>query len=434
MSDTTLISLHTNANINIVPNGSGQILLKADPVSALGAATKEYVDNLIGSTSGLGGSTGQVLYNSGGSISSTSKLTVDSDSYTIFWSNTGNSPLVPTNNNNIKLYSKLRSGRNLLTQLASTNQESQIQSSRATNSIFLWLAQGNSSGSSSSSVATFNFGNNMTGATTRTVATTNFFSSLRRIGFVSGNGSHSSAGTTHGILEFWTGSTAGDGGFYYIARFGMSSPATVATQRSFVGLFGTSTPLSDNLDPSANVNILGFAVDNADVTWSFIHSTTATTVTGSITGSTMTITSSTTGTLYVNQYISGNGIADGTTISSFGTGTGGVGTYQINSSQTVSSTTITGNAVKDPLTGTFPPRDLSVSVFEIRIFCPPNGGTIYYSIQVLNGGSVYDGSTSVPIPGNTVFLSPQIWTDTGTNVNNLTVGIDVISQYIETDF
>jgi len=428
-SATTLISLHNNANINIVPNGTGQVLLKADPVSALGAVTKEYVDNLIGSTSGIGGSTGQVLYNNSGNIAGTSKLTVDSDLYPLFLSSTGNSPSAPSSSNNNKVYSKLRSGRNLLTQLAATNQESQIQTSFATNSIFLWSAQGNNN-----NVSSFNFNLSYIGnITSRNMATTSFFSSLKRVGFVSSGTANSSSGTVHDIPEFLIGSTAGEGGFYFVTRIGLYSSSTVSTQRNFVGLTNSGAPLSATSDPSANNSMLGFAVDSADSTWSFIHSgDNPTIVTGSIAGTTLTVTAVTSGILYLNQYLTGGTIISSTIISSFGTGTGGVGTYVVNNSQTVSSTTITGYAVKNPLVGVFPPRDLSVSMFEIRVFVSPAGSSIYYSIQVLNGGSIYDGFTSSCIPSSSTLLTPQIWTNSGSS--SLAVGVDIISQYIETDY
>lgn len=41
-----IISTDTNGNVSILPNGSGEVLLKADPVSDLGAATKSYVDGV----------------------------------------------------------------------------------------------------------------------------------------------------------------------------------------------------------------------------------------------------------------------------------------------------------------------------------------------------------------------------------------------------
>jgi hypothetical protein len=63
-------------------------------------------------------------------------------------------------------------------------------------------------------------------------------------------------------------------------------------------------------------------------------------VTGSITGTTLTVTAVSFGTLYLGQTITGTGIAANTMITALGTGTGGAGTYTISSSQTVASTTI----------------------------------------------------------------------------------------------
>ena len=64
-------------------------------------------------------------------------------------------------------------------------------------------------------------------------------------------------------------------------------------------------------------------------------------VTGSIAGTVLTVTSVTSGTITVGQPISGTGITAGTYITAFGTGTGGAGTYTVNTSQTAASTTIT---------------------------------------------------------------------------------------------
>ena len=63
--------------------------------------------------------------------------------------------------------------------------------------------------------------------------------------------------------------------------------------------------------------------------------------TGAIAGTTLTVTAVTSGSLVTGQTISGPGIAPGTTITSVTTGTGGVGTYTINVSQTVASGTVT---------------------------------------------------------------------------------------------
>lgn len=67
-------------------------------------------------------------------------------------------------------------------------------------------------------------------------------------------------------------------------------------------------------------------------------------VTGSISGTTLTVTAVTSGTLTIGQYISGSGVTAATKITAFGTGLGGTGTYTVDTSQTASSTTITATA------------------------------------------------------------------------------------------
>lgn len=63
-------------------------------------------------------------------------------------------------------------------------------------------------------------------------------------------------------------------------------------------------------------------------------------VTASMSGTTMTVTAVSSGTLYVGQTIQGAGITVQTIITALGTGTGGAGTYTINNSQTISSQTM----------------------------------------------------------------------------------------------
>jgi hypothetical protein len=75
-------------------------------------------------------------------------------------------------------------------------------------------------------------------------------------------------------------------------------------------------------------------------------------VTGSITTTVLTVTAILSGDpILVGQFVDGTGVTDGTFITGFGTGTGGVGTYTVNNSQSVASTTIllNGNAtLEDP--------------------------------------------------------------------------------------
>lgn len=63
--------------------------------------------------------------------------------------------------------------------------------------------------------------------------------------------------------------------------------------------------------------------------------------TGSISGTTLTISAVTSGVLRVGSFITGTGVTAGTYITALGTGTGGAGTYTVSASQSVVSTTIT---------------------------------------------------------------------------------------------
>jgi hypothetical protein len=63
-------------------------------------------------------------------------------------------------------------------------------------------------------------------------------------------------------------------------------------------------------------------------------------VTASIASTTMTVSGVTSGTLKIGQTLEGSGITDGTIIKALGTGTGGAGTYDVEPSQTASSTTV----------------------------------------------------------------------------------------------
>jgi hypothetical protein len=60
-------------------------------------------------------------------------------------------------------------------------------------------------------------------------------------------------------------------------------------------------------------------------------------------GTTLTVSAVSSGTLAVGTVISGSGVTTGTTITALGTGTGGVGTYTVGTSQLVSSTSMTGS-------------------------------------------------------------------------------------------
>lgn len=68
--------------------------------------------------------------------------------------------------------------------------------------------------------------------------------------------------------------------------------------------------------------------------------------TGSISGTTLTISAMTSGEFLVGHTVTGTGIAAGTYITAILTGAGGVGTYTVNNSQTVASTAVAGKRIE----------------------------------------------------------------------------------------
>lgn len=111
--------------------------------------------------------------------------------------------------------------------------------------------------------------------------------------------------------------------------------------------------------------------------------------TGEISGNTLTVSSVSTGTLAVGQFVEGSGVAEGTTIASLGTGSGGNGTYTLAvrgstaSSQTVSSTIMTCKTKSEVLafyigkTG-----DFGWSTDRVQMVTGYNGGLYAYTFNV----------------------------------------------------
>jgi hypothetical protein len=73
--------------------------------------------------------------------------------------------------------------------------------------------------------------------------------------------------------------------------------------------------------------------------------------TASITTTVMTVTAMTSGAFVVGQTITGGTVSGGTVITSFGTGTGQTGTYNVNNSQSVTSASLTGSGTFNARTG-----------------------------------------------------------------------------------
>jgi len=116
--------------------------------------------------------------------------------------------------------------------------------------------------------------------------------------------------------------------------------------------------------------------------------------TGSIAGTTLTITAVGSGTVTIGQILSGSGIASGTQIVSLGSGTGGTGTYNVQTSQTATSTTIaaTGSANWKPYiqNGVTQQPLTNSSLIASTAFANSTGGTV----GSMRGGNMYVATAS----------------------------------------
>jgi len=159
----------------------------------------------------------------------------------------------------------------------------------------------------------------------------------------------------------------------YVYVFTSNLSATV------VGILNSSSGrvgISDN-------GINAYIVDGAyRYTWR-ISSPANAVFTGSISGTTLTVTAVSSGTITAHQSLTGIGITAETVITALGSGSGGTGTYTVNLSQTVSAETMTSTAVGARFTATIAGTILTVSAVA--------SGTIYLG-QTLQGAGITPGT------------------------------------------
>ena len=143
---------------------------------------------------------------------------------------------------------------------------------------------------------------------------------------------------------------------------------------TIVGVLNTSTGSVGITDNGLNVYI----VDGTyRYTWR-ISSPAAAVFTGSITGTTLTVTAMTSGTIAISQALFGLSISAETVITALGTGTGGVGTYTVNNSQTIASELMNSATVGAVVTGSMATTTLTVTAVT--------SGTLYVGQTVRGAG------------------------------------------------
>jgi len=146
---------------------------------------------------------------------------------------------------------------------------------------------------------------------------------------------------------------------------------------SGIGINGTSTRIVEFLTGAGgNTNEAGTYRLNVDAT------TPPAVFTGSISGTTLTVTAVSAGYIGAGATITGSGVTSGTTISSVISASGGVGTYTVSSSQTVSSTLMGASVTPIPIT-LYYQKPLGIDSAFVRVNTTSNGQPI------LNGGLDY---------------------------------------------
>jgi Major tropism determinant N-terminal domain len=205
--------------------------------------------------------------------------------------------------------------------------------------------------------------------TARNIATNNALGRMRRIGYVSSATAGSLASTRVSVAQITVGDGAGMGGFMKTIRFATSDVATVAGARMFVGV-SSNTGAPTSVEPSTLTNSIGV----------------------------------------------GHGAANTNLFLYYG-----------------------GSTAQTPidLGVNFPANTLSADAYELTLYAPPNiAATVYYEVTRINTGDVMKGTLSgtsgTQIPAATTLMT-YLWAFRTNNTTALSVGLDIISDYIETD-
>jgi hypothetical protein len=172
-----------------------------------------------------------------------------------------------------------------------------------------------------------------------------------------------------------------------------------------VNTYATNFTIGGTFSAAGNLAALNISTANVTATGSLLVGSALSAyqtavVTGAISGTTLTVSAVTSGVLFVGQFISGDNITAGTRITAFGTGTGGVGTYTVNTSQTAISTTVTG-AAGATLANSF----ISGSINAIGASTVGGSSTVGGDLTVAGSGA-FNSTGAVKVPVGTTVQQP----------------------------
>lgn len=207
-------------------------------------------------------------------------------------------------------------------------------------------------------------------ATARTVSKSTLFTRMRRLGYVSAATPAALASVRVAAAQVHIGDGTGYGGFFKVIRFGISDAVLVSSARMFVGM-AVSTSAPTNVEPSTLTNVIGVGHGASDT----------------------------------NLFIYCGGSAAQTPID---------------------------------LGANFPTNTTQTDVYELALFSPPGlDGYVYYQVTRLNTGDVASGtlgpSNGTNLP-STASLMTYMWAYRTNNLTGAAVGLDIMGDYIETDY
>jgi hypothetical protein len=183
-----------------------------------------------------------------------------------------------------------------------------------------------------------------------------------------------------------------------------------------IGQLNTSTGIVGITDNGLNVYI----VDGVyRYTWRISTPASASFV-GSVSGTTLTVTQVKSGTIGISQQLFGPGMLPETIITGLGSGSGGVGTYTINNSQTIASTELNSTVVAAEFTGSISGNILTVTAVA--------SGTLYPG-QTIQGSTIAIGTVLTALGGSAAISYSITTAGTGYAVGDtITVNGGVYSQ------
>ena len=196
------------------------------------------------------------------------------------------------------------------------------------------------------------------------------------------------------------------GGSYMVAVVGPYVYVLTSTLvPTLVGQLNTNSGRVSITDNGLNVYIVD---GSSRYTWRISNPASAV-FTGSISGTTLTVTLLKSGSLAVGQSLFGIGLASETVITALGTGTGGLGTYTINLSQTIASEQMNTAAVAAIITASMSGYTLTVTGVT--------SGTLYPG-QTIQGAGVTAGTIITALGSGTVLSTAIATAGTGYAVND----------------